>query len=493
MTNAQCVARFGTHGRVLIVDLTTRTSRVETHRRVGLQQLPRRLRARRVADVEALPGRAPTRSRRRPASRSCSGLLTGRAHAVLRAHPDRRQVAAHRHVGRLELGRQRRAASCAAPATTRCWSPARPASRRCSSSATARCRFEPAGELWGQEIPPVFDALRARFGGKREVGVSAIGPAGEQQSRIASVMNDRYHAFGRQGFGAIYGSKNLKAIVVAGIGRGADRRPDALPGALQARSPTSTRATSSWLMRFMVWFTKPKRWLGWMYRLMTRFGMKVEAPQQAMRQLWSERGTTARGRAQRSRTATRRSRTGRASARRDFPLATQEHASSTAPQVDKYITKKLSCGDCPMPCKGIVAVKSRGLTRRAPPGLRDDRRLRRQPPERRPRARHRVPRRVQPLRHRRGQLERDARLGVRGGRGGHPHAGRPRRHRHALGQRRGRARADDQDGHRRGLRRVAAATASARAAAARRQGQRARSPCTSTARSPRTTTRASPR
>ncbi len=30
--------------------------------------------------------------------------------------------------------------------------------------------------------------------------------------------------------------------------------------------------------------------------------------------------------------------------------------------VDKYITKKLSCGDCPMPCKGIVKVKSRNLT-----------------------------------------------------------------------------------------------------------------------------------
>ena len=31
-------------------------------------------------------------------------------------------------------------------------------------------------------------------------------------------------------------------------------------------------------------------------------------------------------------------------------------------EVDKYITKKLSCGDCPMPCKGIVAVKSRKLS-----------------------------------------------------------------------------------------------------------------------------------
>ncbi len=46
-------------------------------------------------------------------------------------------------------------------------------------------------------------------------------------------MNDRYHAFGRQGFGAIYGSKNLKAIVVAGSGEVPIADPDALPRALQ--------------------------------------------------------------------------------------------------------------------------------------------------------------------------------------------------------------------------------------------------------------------
>ena len=62
--------------------------------------------------------------------------------------------------------------------------------------------FEPAADLWGKEIPETFNAIKTRFGGKRDVGVSAIGPAGEAQLRIASVMNDRYHAFGRQGFGA---------------------------------------------------------------------------------------------------------------------------------------------------------------------------------------------------------------------------------------------------------------------------------------------------
>src|SRR5262249_21772770 len=45
----------------------------------------------------------------------------------------------------------------------------------------------------------------------------------------------------------------------------------------------------------------------------------------------------------------------------DFSLASKSWKLDGA-QVDKYITKRLSCGDCPMPCKGIVAVKSRGLS-----------------------------------------------------------------------------------------------------------------------------------
>lgn len=41
-----------------------------------------------------------------------------------------------------------------------------------------------------------------------------IGPAGENQVRISSIMNDSERAFGRGGVGAVMGSKNLKAIVV---------------------------------------------------------------------------------------------------------------------------------------------------------------------------------------------------------------------------------------------------------------------------------------
>jgi aldehyde:ferredoxin oxidoreductase len=46
--------------------------------------------------------------------------------------------------------------------------------------------------------------------------VACIGPAGEQQVRIAAILNDRARAAARSGGGAAMGAKNLKAVVVRG-------------------------------------------------------------------------------------------------------------------------------------------------------------------------------------------------------------------------------------------------------------------------------------
>src|SRR5262245_4855479 len=121
-------------------------------------------------------------------------------------------------------------------------------------------QFEPAGDLWGKEVPETFDALKAKFGSKRDVGVSAIGPAGEKQQRIASVMNDRYHAFGRQGFGAIYGSKNLKAIVVSGTNELAIAKPDEFK-ALCKQITDEYKRDLGIVARIFAWFGKAKGWL----------------------------------------------------------------------------------------------------------------------------------------------------------------------------------------------------------------------------------------
>jgi aldehyde:ferredoxin oxidoreductase len=220
-------------------------------------------------------------------------------------------------------------------------------------------RFEPAGELWGREVPDTFDALKERFGGKRDVGVSAIGPAGERLARIASVMNDRYHAFGRQGFGAVYGSKQLKAIVVSGTGEVPIHDEPAFR-AICKKITDEYRKDLGLFSRFMVWMLKPKKWLGWMYRRMARRGQKLTAPTAPMRQLWSQRGTTsAVSLSVENGDAPIQNWKGVGS--RDFPMKTRSWKID-GKEVDRYITKKLSCGDCPMPCKGIVKVKARGLT-----------------------------------------------------------------------------------------------------------------------------------
>ena len=219
--------------------------------------------------------------------------------------------------------------------------------------------FEPAGELWGLQIPEAFDALVAQYGSKRDVGVSAIGPAGEKQARLASVMNDRYHAFGRQGFGAIYGSKNLKAICVQGSGKLPIAHEKQFRKLCKDITDDYKKDVGLW-SRIMSAIIAPRTWMRWMYRFMTRRKMKASAPERAMRRQFRKRGTTlAVALSVENGDAPIKNWTGVGS--KEFPMKTHSIKVDGA-AVDKIITKKLSCGDCPMPCKGIVKVKERGLS-----------------------------------------------------------------------------------------------------------------------------------
>ncbi|HDS28890.1 MAG TPA: aldehyde ferredoxin oxidoreductase, partial [Candidatus Acetothermia bacterium] len=71
----------------------------------------------------------------------------------------------------------------------------------------------PAQDLWGTGTGETEQRLRERFPGAR---VSSIGVAGERHVVQACIISDRSRAAGRPGFGAVMGSKNLKAVVVRG-------------------------------------------------------------------------------------------------------------------------------------------------------------------------------------------------------------------------------------------------------------------------------------
>jgi len=74
-----------------------------------------------------------------------------------------------------------------------------------------------AGHLWGKETAEVQALIHEELGDDK-VRVAQCGPAGERLIRFANVMHDVSRAAGRTGLGAVMGSKKLKAIAVRGTG-----------------------------------------------------------------------------------------------------------------------------------------------------------------------------------------------------------------------------------------------------------------------------------
>ena len=72
----------------------------------------------------------------------------------------------------------------------------------------------PAGSLWGTSVDGTCEALWEEFG--RPAGVLSIGQAGENMVPFSMAYVDRMATLGRGGFGAVMGSKNLKAVMVRG-------------------------------------------------------------------------------------------------------------------------------------------------------------------------------------------------------------------------------------------------------------------------------------
>ena len=78
-----------------------------------------------------------------------------------------------------------------------------------------KIEIKDGSEFWGKGIFHTNDKLMELHPGK-DPRVAAIGPAGENLSKIACIGIDKHRQFGRGGLGAVMGSKKLKAIVVDG-------------------------------------------------------------------------------------------------------------------------------------------------------------------------------------------------------------------------------------------------------------------------------------
>ena len=73
-----------------------------------------------------------------------------------------------------------------------------------------------ASAIWGLGDDEIGNILRDLVPGRGHRSMLRIGPAGEKLVSFACVNVDTYRHFGRLGFGAVFGSKNLKAMVIYG-------------------------------------------------------------------------------------------------------------------------------------------------------------------------------------------------------------------------------------------------------------------------------------
>ena len=71
-----------------------------------------------------------------------------------------------------------------------------------------------ATAIWGKTTSDAEAAIRAEHG--NNLSIAQIGPAGENLSYMAAIINDAHRAAGRGGSGAVMGSKKLKAVVCKG-------------------------------------------------------------------------------------------------------------------------------------------------------------------------------------------------------------------------------------------------------------------------------------
>jgi aldehyde:ferredoxin oxidoreductase len=93
------------------------------------------------------------------------------------------------------------------------------------SIADDQVKLNEAKSIWGLDT---FETQKALMAAHSKAAVLTIGPAGENLCRVSIILNETASAAGQGGYGAVMGSKNLKAIVVKGSGSMKVARPDVL-------------------------------------------------------------------------------------------------------------------------------------------------------------------------------------------------------------------------------------------------------------------------
>ena len=111
-----------------------------------------------------------------------------------------------------------------------------------------KAELKDASHLWGKDTYETEDALEAEYPGSK---VACIGPAGENQAKIACIITFKGDAAGRSGLGAVMGSKKLKAVVA----RGDIKVPISDPESASRLRKEQTAGLKNFIQRFHIYGT----------------------------------------------------------------------------------------------------------------------------------------------------------------------------------------------------------------------------------------------
>jgi len=117
-----------------------------------------------------------------------------------------------------------------------------------------RVEMKKASHLWGKSTHDTENMIKKELGDSK-AKVASIGPAGENLVRFACITGDLYRQAGRGGVGAVFGSKNLKALAIRGSGKvnlakkeGFIKHTRELNKALKESGETMTTYGTMWLV-----------------------------------------------------------------------------------------------------------------------------------------------------------------------------------------------------------------------------------------------------
>lgn len=176
-----------------------------------------------------------------------------------------------------------------------------------------KAEIRTASALWGKDTIETESLIREQCNDER-IQVACIGQSGEKLSKISCIITDKGRAAGRSGFGALMGSKKLKAVAVRGTGK---IKVADLEGLVALRK------------RFVDQMNREENWKTWSKYGTTQFTESSAHSGDSPVKNWAGAGD------------------------KNFPMAEKINDSN----LSKYLVRKYSCYGCPLGCGAIVEVK----------------------------------------------------------------------------------------------------------------------------------------